>query len=256
MLNVVDAAVAAGVGELYVASSSEVYQSPPRIPTDEDVPLSIPDPRNPRYSYAGSKIISELLALHVAGRSIGRVVIFRPHNAYGPDMGWEHVIPQLAVRIRELARASQGELRVPIQGDGTETRAFAYIDDIVEGVLAALDRPPSRQGASAGKPASTEKSRADLSAEALSGEGGEGGAHRLYNLGNNRSEELLEFIATIEAALGKKAIIEPAPMQPGDVPATEADVDDLIRDVGFKPATPVEEGISRFVDWYREFYKV
>jgi UDP-glucuronate 4-epimerase len=89
-----------------------------------------------------------------------------------------------------------------------------------------------------------------LPAEAPSGEGG----HRIYNLGNNRSEELLDFIATIEAALGKKAIIEPAPMQPGDVKDTYADIATSRRDLGFAPKTTIREGIPKFVAWYRAHY--
>ena len=91
---------------LLLASSSEVYQTPPSVPTDENVPLSIPDPLNPRYSYAGSKVISELLALNFGRTHFRRVVIFRPHNVYGPDMGWEHVIPQLSLKVHDLARSS------------------------------------------------------------------------------------------------------------------------------------------------------
>jgi len=109
-------------------------------------------------------------------------------------------------------------------------RDFTYIDDIGAGVLAALDRPPSCEGASA--------------------------SHRLYNLGNNRSEELLDFIAAIEAALGKKAIIEPAPIQPGDVKDTYADIAASRRDLGFSPKVTIREGIPKFVAWYRAYYGV
>ena len=87
MRNVIAAAITRGVRDLFVASSSEVYQTPPRVPTDESVPLSIPDPLNPRYSYAGSKLISELLALNYGRAHFRRVVVFRPHNVYSPDMG-------------------------------------------------------------------------------------------------------------------------------------------------------------------------
>ena len=93
MMNVLDACIAENVKDLVLASSSEVYQTPPRVPTDENVPLSVPDVLNPRYSYGGGKIISELLALNYGRKHFERVAIFRPHNAYGPDMGREHVIP-------------------------------------------------------------------------------------------------------------------------------------------------------------------
>src|ERR1700730_3615030 len=119
MINVVDACIKHGVPELILASSSEVYQSPPKTPTDEDAPLIVPELMNPRYSYGGGKLFSELYAVHVASARLDRVLIYRPHNVYGPDMGWEHVIPQFAVRLRQLAEKSpKGEIVFPIQGSG------------------------------------------------------------------------------------------------------------------------------------------
>ena len=102
IMNVVDACLAHGVGELCLASSSEVYQTPPRVPTAEDVPLSVPNPLNPRYSYGGGKIISELIALNYGQKHFKRVTVFRPHNVYGPNMGREHVVPQFVLRLRKL----------------------------------------------------------------------------------------------------------------------------------------------------------
>jgi UDP-glucuronate 4-epimerase len=105
-------------------------------------------------------------------------------------------------------------------------RDFTYIDDIVNGVLRVLDRPPS------GSP-----------------------PHALYNLGNHRSEKLTEFISVLENALGRKAEIRLEPLQPGDVPATYADIEASRRDLGFEPTTPIQVGIPRFVDWYRAHYR-
>ncbi|UBF28449.1 SDR family NAD(P)-dependent oxidoreductase [Kovacikia minuta CCNUW1] len=99
MVNVLDACIKHGIGELVLASSSEVYQTPPTVPTDETAPLSIPDPLNPRYSYGAGKIISEIMALNYGRKHLERVLIFRPHNVFGPDMGWEHVVPQLVLRM-------------------------------------------------------------------------------------------------------------------------------------------------------------
>ena len=96
MISVLDACRHHGIRELVLASSSEVYQTPPGIPTPENVPLSVPDPLNPRYSYGGGKIICELMAINYGRQGFDRVLIFRPHNVYGPDMGWEHVLPQFA----------------------------------------------------------------------------------------------------------------------------------------------------------------
>src|SRR5512132_2752640 len=100
IVNVIDACRRHGVGQLILASSSEVYQTPPRVPTDESAPLSVPDVLNPRYSYGGGKLISELMAINFGRKYFERVLIFRPHNVYGPDMGWEHVVPQFALRLQ------------------------------------------------------------------------------------------------------------------------------------------------------------
>ena len=140
MLAVIDACRANDVGDLVYASSSEVYQTPPRVPTDEDVPLSIPDVRNPRYSYGGGKIASELIAMNHGRTGFDRVTIFRPHNVYGPDMGWEHVLPQFVLRAKELiAQHPDGVVPFPIQGDGSQTRAFIHIDDFTDGLIDVID---------------------------------------------------------------------------------------------------------------------
>src|SRR6185295_17443274 len=108
MVNVIDACRKHGIGTLVLASSSEVYQTPPKVPTAENAPLSIPDPLNPRYSYGGGKLISELMAINYGRKFFERVLIFRPHNIYGPDMGWEHVIPQFALRVKKLGPQQPG----------------------------------------------------------------------------------------------------------------------------------------------------
>jgi len=141
IVNVMDACLETGIKELILASSSEVYQTPSVVPTDETTGFSIPDPMNPRYSYAAGKIISEMMAINYGRKSFERVVIFRPHNVYGPNMGWEHVIPQFALRMRALVRDSSGKrISFPIQGTGEETRAFVYIDDFIDGVMLLLGK--------------------------------------------------------------------------------------------------------------------
>jgi nucleoside-diphosphate-sugar epimerase len=117
-----------------------VYQSPPRIPTDERVPLSIPDPHNPRYTYAAGKIINEMMAINYGRNHFDRVIIVRPHNVYGPDMGWEHVIPQLVLRMNALKDDPSDPLPFPIQGTGTQTRSFIYVDDFTDGLMLAMER--------------------------------------------------------------------------------------------------------------------
>jgi UDP-glucuronate 4-epimerase len=117
---------------------------------------------------------------------------------------------------------------IPVFNHGRMRRDFTYIDDIVAGVVACLDRPPAAVDGVA--------------------------PHRLYNLGNHRSEALMDFIAQLEAALGVAAVLDFQPMQPGDVPATYADIEASARDFGFSPRVGIEVGVPRFVDWYREFY--
>ena len=138
IMNVIDACLKHRVKELILASSSEVYQTPERIPTDESAQLVIPDALNPRYSYGAGKMISEMLALNYGRKSFERVVIFRPHNVYGPDMGSEHVLPQFVMRMKKLCAKTKGAVRFPIQGSGRETRAFIFIDDFTEGLLKVM----------------------------------------------------------------------------------------------------------------------
>jgi UDP-glucuronate 4-epimerase len=124
---------------------------------------------------------------------------------------------------------------------GNHRRDFTFIDDIVEGVMRVLDKVPEPNPQWTGDTPDSATSYAP---------------YRLYNIGNHQPVELLRFIEILENCLGKKAQKNLLPLQNGDVPATYADVDDLMRDVGFKPATPIEEGIARFVTWYKEYYKV
>ena len=131
-MNVIHACKANGIKELIVASSSEVYQTAEIIPTPEDVALCVPDPLNPRFCYAGAKIITELLALNAAADSLEKVVIFRPHNVYGPDMGYSHVIPEITDRMNALD-CNEQPAEFQIQGTGLETRSFIFIDDFIEG---------------------------------------------------------------------------------------------------------------------------
>jgi nucleoside-diphosphate-sugar epimerase len=217
--NVIAAAIAHGVSELFVASSSEVYQTPPRVPTDETVPLSIPDPLNPRYSYAGSKLISELLALNYGRAHFRRVVVFRPHNVYGPDMGWEHVIPQLSLRIRDLARSTpRGALRLPIQGDGGDTRAFVHIDDAVGALLCLANR----------------------------------GEHLgIYHVGTDVETRIGDLAMAIGRVLGREVGLVAGPSPAGSTRRRCPDISKL-RALGFRPRISLDDGLASTVRWYDE----
>ncbi len=140
-----------------------------------------------------------------------------------------------------FTKAILADTPIQVFNHGRMRRDFTYIDDIIEGVVRVMGRLPV----------------ADIS---WRGEAPVPGSsycpYKIYNIGNNRPVELNYFIETIEKALGRKAKKQYLDLQPGDVPATYADVEDLARDVGFKPATPVEEGIARFIDWYKEYYRI
>jgi UDP-glucuronate 4-epimerase len=139
-----------------------------------------------------------------------------------------------------FTRAILADRPIDVYNGGAMERDFTYIDDIVEGIVRVLDRIPAPNPAWRGEAPDPSSSFAP---------------YRIYNIGNNQPVALLDFIASLERHLGRTARKNYLPLQAGDVPATFADVDDLIADVGFKPATPVEEGIRRFVAWYREYYR-
>ena len=126
IISVVEACVKNKIKELYIASSSEVYQTPYKIPTKENEMLKIPDIYNPRYSYGGGKIVSELVGVHYGKKYFKKLVIFRPHNVYGPDMGNEHVIPQFINRMKKIKKNKKN---FSILGSGKEIRSFIHIDD-------------------------------------------------------------------------------------------------------------------------------
>lgn len=217
MLNVLDACRAEGVRELVLASSSEVYQTPPVVPTDETAPLSIPDIRNPRYSYGGGKIACELLAMHATGADFDRVQIFRPHNVYGPDMGWEHVLPQFVLRMKRLHDAHpEGVLPFPIQGTGTETRAFNYIDDFVNGLECIL----------------------------------RAGEHRgIYHIGTMEEITVADLARAVAACFGRDIEVVPGTLRAGGTPRRCPDTGRLAA-LGYTPRIPLSEGIRRTVAWY------
>ena len=134
LLNVYDAARSLYIKDLLIASSSEAYQKPSIIPTPEDVPLVIPDVKNPRYSYGGTKIMYELMAQHYERKYFDRVVTFRPHNVYGKNMGQDHVIPELIKKIES------SENNLELLGDGSQTRAFCHINDFCDAMTILLER--------------------------------------------------------------------------------------------------------------------
>ena len=218
MLNVLDGCSTHQVHELMLVSSSEVYQKPLVIPTDETAPLSIPDPLNPRYSYAGGKIISELLAINYGRARFGKVTIVRPHNVYGPNMGKEHVIPQFIIRLNEARGKSAAECPVPlkIQGTGEEMRSFIFVEDFTRGVMDVLDR----------------------------------GEHlQIYHVGTTEERSIRQLAEEVASCMGIELLLQTGPLQPGSV-ARRCPSIAKVRALGFDPQMPFLDGLQQTVSWY------
>jgi nucleoside-diphosphate-sugar epimerase len=217
MINVIEACRSEGVRSLILASSSEVYQTPPRIPTDESAPLIVPDPHNPRYSYGGGKIISELMAINYGRKFFDRVLIFRPHNIYGPDMGWEHVIPQFSLRVKATAAEHpSGKLPFRLQSDGSQTRSFCHIDDLVRGVMVMRAK----------------------------------GEHLgIYHVGTREEITIAELAERVAAYAGREIELIVGPAPEGGTDRRCPDIAKLGK-LGYSPQVPLEIGLPSTVDWY------
>jgi nucleoside-diphosphate-sugar epimerase len=217
MINVIDACRHHGVGTLLLASSSEVYQTPSEIPTGESVPLTVPDPLNPRFSYGAGKLISEIMAINFGRKFFQRVLIFRPHNAYGPDMGFEHVIPQFATRLHALAKKQpSGRLDFEIQGTGDETRSFCFVDDLVAGVMVMREK----------------------------------GEHLgIYHVGTSEEVTIADLARRTARAAGREIDLVAGPLAAGGTPRRCPDISKLAA-LGYKPRVSLEEGLKPTLEWY------
>ena len=203
------------------ASSSSVYGG------NKSVPFRVEDRvDHPMSLYAATKKSDELLSESYSHLYRLPMTGLRFFTVYGP---WGR--PDMAMWIFTKALL-EGE-PLPLYNGGQMRRDFTYIDDIVAGVLACLDPPPADDGATKA--------------------GGSTAPHALYNIGNNRSEDLMRVVELLEQATGKKALIDPKPMQPGDVHETCADISAIERDLGFQPITTIDDGVPRFVDWYKSY---
>ena len=222
MVNVIDACLDNNIGELVLASSSEVYQTPDTIPTNESAPLSIPDPMNPRYSYAAGKIISEIMTLNYGRKHIDKVLIFRPHNVYGPNMGSEHVIPQFAARMKNLISSSdENPLPFPLQGTGKETRSFVFIDDFTDGVIQVMEK----------------------------------GEHMgLYHIGTEDEVEIQEVAKLVAEYFSREIKIIPGESAEGGTLRRCPDISKM-KKLGYLPKCSLEEGLAITTKWYDENIK-
>jgi nucleoside-diphosphate-sugar epimerase len=219
MTNVIDACLRYGVGDLVLASSSEVYQTPAVVPTDEAAPLVVPDVLNPRYSYGGGKIISELMLINYGRKHFQRAVIFRPHNVFGPDMGWEHVIPQFAVRMHRMVQAQpSGAIDFHIRGDGTATRAFISIQDFTDGAMRVVER----------------------------------GQHLgIYHIGTRYEISVTELAQRVASCFGREARVIPGAHVPGETVRRCPDIRRL-EGLGFRPTMDFQGALERTVRWYAD----
>ena len=218
-----------GVRHLVFASSSSVYGANKRLPFSEhdnvDHPVSL---------YAATKKANELMAHCYAHLYSLPCTGLRFFTVYGP---WGR--PDMA--LFKFTRGILAGEPLPVFNRGKMIRDFTYVDDIVEGVVRVVDQPAAPDPE--WDPEAPDSARSSA-------------PWRVYNIGNHQPVELMRYIQVLEECLGRKAVLDLQPIQPGDVPATYADTSDLHTATGFKPTTPVETGVRRFVDWYREYYKV
>lgn len=211
IINVIEGCIENNIKELYLASSSEVYQTPNKIPTDEREMLKIPDINNPRYSYGGGKILTELMGIHYGKKFFKKLIIFRPHNVYGPDMGNEHVIPEFIKRFKNLK-----EKKFKIQGTGNEIRSFMYIDDFIEAFNLIIKK----------------------------------GKHlEIYNFGTSEKINIKSLAILISKILQKKIKIVCTPLQKGGTKIRLPDISKIKR-LGFKQKIDISSGLKKTIDFY------
>ena len=209
LVNVIDGCIKNKIKEIYLASSSEVYQTPLKIPTDENEMLKIPDVFNPRYSYGGGKIITELMGIHYGKKFFKRMIIFRPHNVYGKDMGNEHVVPEFINRFKKLKRK-----QFKIQGSGQEIRSFIHIDDFISAFELIVKK----------------------------------GKHlNIYNIGTSEKVRIKELAYKIAKIVDKKIILKKSKLQKGGTKIRLPDIS-KIRKLGFKPKFDLNKGLTEVIN--------
>ena len=199
-----------GVPDLYLASSSEVYQNPGIFPTPENVPLIVPDPFNPRYSYGLGKIVQEFLSIH-AGNFLKNLVVFRPHNVYGPDMGFQHVIPEICANIT-LEKNSH----VTLKGNGLQTRSFCHISDFVNGFELILDSKHGRD---------------------------------TFNIGTREEITISHLAGVIATSLGREIVFSCSDAPLGETNRRLPDISKL-ENLGFRQKISIDDGVKEYCNWY------
>ena len=208
ILNVIEVCKKNNIKELYLASSSEVYQTPNKIPTDENESLKIPDIFNPRYSYGGGKILTELMGIHYGKKYFKKLIIFRPHNVYGPNMGNEHVVPEFINRFRNLKGKS-----FRIQGTGNEIRSFIFIEDFIQAFNLILKK----------------------------------GRHlNIYNIGTSEKIKIRDLANKLSRIFKKKIFIKKSPLAKGGTSIRLPNIN-KIKVLGFKQKFSLEKGLKKIL---------
>jgi len=212
IVNVLEGCIKHKVKEFYLASSSEVYQTPNKIPTDEKEILKIPDIYNPRYSYGGGKILAELMGVHYGKKFFKKLIIFRPHNVYGPNMGNEHVIPQFINKIKKLKKNN----KFHIKGSGNQTRSFIYIDDFIKAFDLILKK----------------------------------GKHlNIYNIGTEDQIKIKHLAIKMAKSFNKKIVLKSISHHKGSTSKRCPNINKL-KKLGFKRKFNLNTGLSKTIDWY------
>ena len=212
IINVIDLCIKNKEKELYLASSSEVYQTPDKIPTDEKEPLRIPDIFNPRYSYGGGKILTELMGIHYGKKYFKKLIVFRPHNVYGPDQGKEHVIPDFISKFKLINKKNK---KFEIQGSGSEIRSFIYIDDFVNAFDLILRY----------------------------------GKHlNIYNIGTDERIRIIDLARKMSKIFNKKIKIKKKSLLKGSTKYRVPDVT-KIKKLGFKKKYNLNSGLIKTINW-------
>ena len=209
LINVLNFSKKKKVKNFYLASSSEVYQTPLKVPTDENEMLKIPDIHNPRYSYGGGKIISELYGIHFAKIYFKKFIIFRPHNVYGKDMGNEHVIPEFIKRFKQ----TRNKNKFIIQGSGNEIRSFIYIDDFVKGFDLIYKKGKNSE---------------------------------IYNIGTDKKIKIINLVKILSEIFNKKIIINKKKLLKGSPSIRCPDIR-KIKKIGFRPNISLKEGLKKII---------
>ena len=219
ILNVLKLAEVFKIKKILLASSSEVYQTPTSIPTDVDERLIVPDIQNPRYSYGLGKIFAEFYSYHFSKKKNLSIKIFIPHNMFGPDMGNEHVIPQLLKRIFQKKNNNKKLIKLKIQGSGNETRSFCFIDDAVNQIL-AINKYGKR--------------------------------NQIYNVGQNREMTIKKLIEFIGKIINKKIILRPSKVTLGSTKRRCPKMTKTFRLI--KNKNNFDIGLKKTVEWYAKEY--